>query len=88
MASFKTITSEGGNGYIPLNWAADVPKYDPSSFYNWEQDNMPLWNLEDRTDTLYEALGFPGGNPQGVTFTLSAAGNVDQSKGVYDNIED
>jgi len=88
MASFKTITSEGGNGYIPLNWAADVPKYDPSSFYNWEQDNMPLWNLEDRTDTLYEALGYPGGNPQGVTFTLSAAGNVDQSKGVYDNIED
>ena len=88
MASFKTITSEGGNGYIPLNWAADVPKYDPSSFYNWEQDNMPLWNLEDRTDTLYEALGYPGGNPQGVTFTLSAAGNVDQSKGIYDNIED
>ena len=88
MASFKTITSEGGSGYIPLNWAASVPKYDPSSFYNWEQDNMPLWNLEDRTDTLYEALGYPGGNPQGVTFTLSAAGNVDQSKGVYDNIDD
>lgn len=87
MTSFKTITSEGGNGYIPLNWAADVPKYDPSSFYNWEQDNMPLWNLEDRTDTLYEALGFPGGNPQGVTFTLSAPGNVDQSKGIYDSIE-
>jgi len=88
MASFKTITSEGGNGYIPLNWASDVPKYDPSSFYNWEQDNMPLWNLEDRTDTLYAAQGYPGGNPQGVTFTLSSAGNVDESKGIYDNIYD
>ena len=86
MTSFKTITSEGGNGFIPLNWAADVPKYDPSSFYNWEQDNMPLWNLEDRTDTLYASQGYPGGNPQGVTFTLSSAGNVDESKGIYDSI--
>jgi len=88
MTSFKTITSEGGIGTIPLNWAANVPKYDPSSFYNWEQDNMPLWNLEDRTDTLYAAQGYPGGNPQGVTFTLSSAGNVDESKGIYDSIAD
>ena len=88
MASFKTITSEGGNGYIPLNWENNVPKYDPSSFYNWEQDNMPIWNLEDRTDTLYEALGYPGGNPEGITFTLSSAGNVDGSKGIYDSIDD
>ena len=88
MTSFKTITSEGGLGYIPLNWADNVPKYDPSSFYNWEQDNMPLWNLEDRTNSLYASQGYPGGNPLGVTFTLSSAGSVDQSKGIYDSIAD
>ena len=88
MDSFKNVSSVGGDGIIPLNWAASVPKYDPSSFYNWEQDNVPLWVLEQRGDTLYRAMGYPGGNPEGVTFTLSSVGNFDESKAIYDSIED
>ena len=87
MDSFKNVSSVGGDGVIPLNWGS-VPKYDPSSFYNWEQDNVPLWALEERGDTLYKAMGFPGGNPEGVTFTLSSIGNYDESKAIYDSIED
>ena len=88
MVSFKNVSSVGGDGTIPLNWTEDVPKYDPSSFYNWEQDNVPLWAIEERGDTLYRAMGYPGGNPEGVTFTLSSTGNYDESKAVYDSIED
>ena len=88
MVSFKNVSSVGGDGTIPLNWTEDVPKYDPSSFYNWEQDNVPLWAIEERGDTLYRAMGYPGGNPEGVTFTLSSTGNYDESKAIYDSIED
>ena len=87
MVSFKNVSSVGGNGIIPLNWD-NVPKYDPSSFYNWEQDNVPLWAIEQRGDTLYHAMGSPGGNPEGVTFTLSSVGNYDESKAIYDSIDD
>ena len=88
MVSFKNVSSVGGNGIIPLNWDEDVPKYDPSSFYNWEQDNIPLWVIEQRGDTLYRALGYPGGNPEGATFVLSSTGHVDEGKGIYDSIDD
>ena len=87
MVSFKNVSSVGGDGIIPLNWDS-VPKYDPSSFYNWEQDNVPLWSIEQRGDTLYRAMGYPGGNPEGVTFTLSSTGNYDESKAIYDSIDD
>lgn len=87
MVSFKNVSSVGGDGIIPLNWDT-VPKYDPSSFYNWEQDNVPLWSIEQRGDTLYRAMGYPGGNPEGVTFTLSSTGNYDESKAIYDSIGD
>ena len=88
MDSFKNVSSVGGDGIIPLNWTDSVPKYDPSSFYNWEQDNVPLWSLEQRDNTLYQAMGSPGGNPEGVTFTLSSVGNYDDSKAIYDSITD
>lgn len=87
MVSFKNVSSVGGEGIIPLDFDA-VPKFDPSSFYNWEQDNIPLWTLEQRDDVMYRALGFPGGNPDGVTFTLSSTGNFDESIGVYDSMAD
>ena len=88
MVSFKNVSSVGGDGIIPLNWDDNVPKFDPSSFYNWEQDNVPLWVIEQRGDTLYNAMGSPGGNPNGVTFTLSSTGHFDESKAVFDSIDD
>ena len=40
-------------------WNHFVTKHDTSSFYNWEQDNLPLYDLEERTDYLWEKLGWP-----------------------------
>ena len=88
MVSFKDITASGGTAVSPLAFQENVPKYDPSSFYNWEQDNIPLWVLEQRGETLYRQLGSPGGNPGGMTFTLSSTGYYDEALGVYDNIDD
>lgn len=88
MDCFKNVSSIGGDGIIQLGFDDDVPKHDPSGFYNWEQDNIPLWVLERRDDTLYQALGFPGGNPAGVTMTLSSTGSIDASRGIFDSIDD
>ena len=41
-------------------WVPAVTKYDTSSFYNWEQDNLPLYDLDERTHYLWERAGFPG----------------------------
>ena len=35
-------------------WNPYVTKHDTSSFYNWEQDNLPLYDLEERTYYLWE----------------------------------
>lgn len=41
------------------NWQETVTKFDTSTFYNWEEDNMPVYDLEDRTDYIWEKLGYP-----------------------------
>tara|TARA_R110000751_G_scaffold55062_3_gene118165 strand:- start:2886 stop:6494 length:3609 start_codon:yes stop_codon:yes gene_type:complete len=40
-------------------WNPFVTKHDTSSFYNWEQDNLPLYDLEERTYYLWEKFGYP-----------------------------
>ena len=40
-------------------WNPFVTKHDSSSFYNWEQDNLPLYDLEERTFYLWEKFGYP-----------------------------
>lgn len=41
------------------NWQESVTKFDSSTFYNWEQDNLPIYDLEDRTDYIWERIGYP-----------------------------
>lgn len=65
-----------GTGVIFNSWIPYVTKFDTSSFYNWEQDNLPLYDLEDRTNLLWEKLGYPiadgfSGIP-GLMFAVSA----------------
>jgi len=88
MVSFKHTSSTGGDGVLGLRYVDNVAKYDPSSFYNWEQDNIPLWELEARENFLLQMAGFPGKNQTGVTMVLSSLGSeTDGSDGVYDSIE-
>ena len=48
-----------GTGQMINNWIDPVYKFDSSSFYNWEQDNLPIYDLEDRGDYLHSMAGYP-----------------------------
>ena len=53
-------------------WTDKVTKFDSSSFYNWEQDNMPVYDLDERTHYLWEQLGFPTSSIPGVMLVVSS----------------
>jgi hypothetical protein len=63
-----------GSGSLKLYgcWTDKVTKYDSSSFYNWEQDNLPIYDLEERTFFLWEQLGYPTSSMPGVALVVSA----------------
>jgi hypothetical protein len=54
-------------------WNPFVTKHDTSSFYNWEQDNLPLYDLEERTDYLWEKLGYPTSSLPGMVLAVSSS---------------
>lgn len=54
-------------------WNPFVTKHDTSSFYNWEQDNLPLYDLEERTDYLWEKLGWPTSSLPGMVLAVSSS---------------
>jgi len=68
-----------GTGQLINNWVDTVYKFDSSSFYNWEQDNLPLYDLEDRGDLLHEMAGWPATVAPSVMLTVSDCG-VDNKK--------
>lgn len=53
-------------------WTDKVTKFDSSAFYNWEQDNLPVYDLEERTYLLWEKMGFPTSSIPGVALAVSA----------------
>lgn len=53
-------------------WTTNVSKHDASGFYNWEADNLPLFDLEERSDFLWERLGHPTSSVNGFAFVVSA----------------
>jgi hypothetical protein len=53
-------------------WTDKVTKFDSSSFYNWEQDNLPVHDLDERTFYLWEQLGYPTSSIPGVALVVSA----------------
>ena len=62
----------GGKSKIFNTWTAGVRKFDSTSFYNWEQDNVPLYDLEDRSYYLWEKAGWPASSIDGLIYTVSA----------------
>jgi len=54
-------------------WNPFVTKFDSSSFYSWEQDNTPLYDLEERTDYLWEKLGWPTSSVPGLVLSVSSS---------------
>ena len=66
------IYSSSGSLKLYGCWTDKVTKYDSSSFYNWEQDNLPIYDLEERTFFLWEQLGYPTSSMPGVSLVVSA----------------
>ena len=54
-------------------WNPYVTKHDTSSFYNWEQDNLPLYDLEERTNYIWEKLGWPTSSLPGMVLAVSSS---------------
>lgn len=77
-----------GSGSLKLYgcWTDKVTKYDSSSFYNWEQDNLPIYDLEERTFFLWEQLGYPTSSIPGVSLVVSADApdsSITCNKGIF-----
>ena len=66
------IYTSSGTVKLHNSWTPYVSKYDTSSFYNWEQDNLPLYDLEDRTYENWEQAGFATSSVGGFALTVSA----------------
>ena len=69
----QDIYTSSGTVMLQNSWTPYVSKYDTSSFYNWEQDNLPLYDLEERDYELWEQAGFPTSAVPGLSLTVSAA---------------
>jgi len=66
------IYTTSGSASLFNSWTTPVTKFDPSSFYNWEQDNEPLHDLEERTYMNWEHAGFHTSTVPGMVLTVSA----------------
>jgi len=66
------IYTSSGSDFIFNSWTTPVTKFDTSSFYNWEQDNEPIHDLEERTYLNWEHAGFHTSSVPGMVFTVSA----------------
>jgi len=52
-------------------WTDGVTKFTAASFYNYEQDNLPLFDLEERTHFLWEKFGYPTSSIPGMVLLVS-----------------
>ena len=64
------IYTTSGDATLFNSWTTPVTKFDPSSFYNWEQDNEPLHDLEERTYMNWEHAGFHTSTVPGMVLTV------------------
>jgi hypothetical protein len=82
-----TFTGNGGSSKVGNTWVPSVYKFDSSSFYNWEQDNLPIYDLETRTQFNFERMGFPTSSIPGISYVLSGS-NPNSVQNVFTVISD
>lgn len=84
---FTNFTTKSNGTDIVKEEFPDITMFDASTFYNWEQDNIPLQQLKQRTDTLLRHAGYNQDTaPDGVTLTLSSTENT--AAGIYTDMND
>ena len=83
--NINDFSSTGGNNVLNRTYDESF-LFDASTFYNWEQDNVPLAKLISRTNLLHQYAGYPGEEFKPTTMTLSST--ADEANGIYDNMDD
>lgn len=79
---------EGGTQDLSGYGFPEVHKFDASSFYNWEEDNLPVLDLEKRSEVFRQYLGL-NTSLTGVTITVSAnAAQSASDSGVFPTIQE
>ena len=79
---------EGGTQDLSGYDFPEVYKFDASGFYNWEEDNLPLNDLETRSNIFKQYLGLDN-SLTGVTLTVSSdAPKSASSIGVYQTVQE
>jgi hypothetical protein len=85
--TYQYFDVTGGGSTLSGYAFPEVHKFDASAFYNWEQDNLPILDLENRSNVLKQHLGLI--SLTGVTLTVSAdAPKSASSTGVYQTVQD
>ena len=82
------INDVSGGNYILTHSndsLATVRSYTASSFYNWEQDNIPITDLTARTNTIAANVGI-GLDISGATMVLSSL--PDATNAIFSSIDD
>lgn len=69
-------TASGANQVFNY-WQPTVEKFNSNSFYNWEQDNLPIYDLEEQTSELWERLGYSTSCVNGTVLTVSSTAGAD-----------
>ena len=72
-------------------WNPIVTKFDSSAFYNWETDNLPLHDLEERTYHLWEkATGWATSALPGLALCVSSSipTSLETSANVFTSLQD
>ena len=68
-----TYLNRGEDSLEQTTWTSSVYKFDASTFYNWEQDNLPLYDLEERTNLAWQLQGYPTSSLDGITLVVSGS---------------
>ena len=68
-------------------WNPFVTKFDSQSFYNFEEDNQPLYDLEERTHYLWEKTGYATSSLYGMPLVVSATTSL-SNRNQFTSIQD
>ena len=69
---FSDVSSVSGGPIIMGDYTASVFQHDSSGFYNWQQDNLPVIDLQERDTFLFKMLGAPTSAVEGMSFVVSS----------------
>ncbi len=75
------LYTTSGSSTLYNSWTSTVTKFGTSSFYNWEEDNLPLYDLEERSYYLWEKAGFPTSAIPGMALAVSGDATTSDLEG-------